>query len=139
MASPSGRTPASRSTSGSAERRRREFVDEKSRLASVELQDRAQRRRFIADGETFRRRSIKLDFPVPVLVNDRPYRTIKLQQGVRTSVLTELVGRPLIEEPLSEADTPWRETLGQVEVRGDGASAELNLGGLFHTEIELLR
>jgi hypothetical protein len=139
MASPSGRNPASRSTSGFAERRRRELVQEKSRLALEELQDRSQRRRFTAGGETFRGRSIKLDFPVPVWVNDRPYRAITLQQGVRASVLTELVGRPLIEEPLPEANTPWRETLGQVDVRGDGASAELNLGGLFHTEIELLR
>lgn len=138
-ASPAGRSPASRPTSGAAERQRRATVDAKAELARVELSERRERRLFRSGGDAYRGRTVRLDLPVPVRIDKQSYTAVLLRQGMRADVLTEMLGQPLVDGPFPEAAGPWRETIGQIGITGEGPHAELHLGKLFRSEIELLK
>jgi len=139
MSAPAGSFPSSRPSTGRAEQIRREVVEEKDARARDELKARTQRRQFTAMGERYLGRQVQLDLPAPVIVDSRKIRSVRIRQGVNENVLNELAHRPLIEEPLIEADTPWREAVGATKTQSDRFSAMLQIGSLFISELDLNR
>ncbi|WP_199170500.1 hypothetical protein [Caulobacter sp. FWC2] len=137
MSAPSGSSPSSRPTKGKSERRRVELIAEKERLAQAELAARASRRRFQADGEQYYGREIHLDLPAPLIVDDRVVRSVRIRQGVQARVLAEMRRRATIEEPLGQADAPWRQTFGKATFEHHPSSARLSLGSFFVSELHL--
>ena len=138
MSAPAGRHPSSRPGTGKAEQTRQEIIEEKATRAKDELRARTERRQFAAKGERYRGREVHFDLPAPVRIDEREVRSVRIRQGVNAKVLTELARRPLIEDPLTEAAAPWRETVATTETQSDRFSAMLRVGSFFMSELNLI-
>jgi hypothetical protein len=139
MSAPSGPFPYSRRTRGKTEEIRRDIVRQKRDLAADELKARATKTRFDYGGERYRGRQINLDLPVPVNLDGRGIKSVRVRQGVNARFLGALVQRPLVEDPIQDADIPWRQMIGTIKTQSDRFTARLLIGSLFTSEIYLQR
>lgn len=139
ISAPWGAAPSSRPSTGRAERVRRDVVEEKDARSRDELKNRAQRRQFTSMGERYSGRQVQIDLPASVIVDGRTIRSVRIRQGVNTSVLDEFSGWPSVEYPLIGADTPWRGAVGEMKTQSDRFSASLQIGSLFVSELSLKR
>jgi hypothetical protein len=72
-----------------------------------------------------------------VRVDGRSLYTAYVRQGVNADVLGELRNRPLVEEPMTEADVEWPATIDRTEVKTDSGYARIRIGDLFTSELRL--
>jgi hypothetical protein len=135
---PMGRYPNSRPTRGRSERDRSEFVEDRTRRATAELNARAPRARIDVGAEKYLGRDVNLSLPRVLEVSGQQIRSVRIRQGVNERALDELAGNPTIEAPLPEADVAWVDELGAIKLSSDQTNARLLIGSAFVFEIELL-
>lgn len=136
LAAPRGATPSARGTSGIAEERRRSFVERKKERARNELVNASLKTLDVAPGEKMQGREATIDLPKPVLVGSREIRRITVRQGFSAAILADIHERWLVEEPLEELGA--NPAIDRMIVTGGETSAQLKIGHLFSSEIELL-
>jgi hypothetical protein len=138
IAAPRGLTVGSRPTTGIAEERRREAIDQKLNSARVELENSTLRSIDTLHGENMRGREATIDLPKSILVGSREVRSVKVRQSFNSRILADLIGTSLGETPLSQIDGPLVEELDRLKVVSDDRHARLQLGNIFVSELELI-
>jgi hypothetical protein len=138
LAAPSGRMPDARPQDGLSESHRLGVVEEKRRRAEQELSARVLTTVLERGGDKFQGRQVSVTLPRPLLVGSQTVKSVRVSQGVNQQVLDALASRPLIEEPLQNGDTAWREALGETKFAGGDFEANLTIGTFFASRIELL-
>ncbi len=141
IAAPSGETPGVQSEMNSRPRRvetaRREFVQERRERAQAELVEAAKVQSFQWQNAAFVGRQVQLDLPRSLLVDGKFYRSVVIRQGIRLEALKRISGEALDDRPITEC-APWLSSeLGRATLSRDGAGADLQLGGLFFSDLRL--
>jgi hypothetical protein len=139
IASPIGRRPSSRPSRGAQEEERQGFVRQRREVAIGEIENRGRQTPFDFQGRQFYGRQLSLDLPRPVAVGETFIRGVRIRQGVSAEALAIL----------REAGFPDRRSedfnsladLGPVPLDMDEGedSAELKIGGIFASTIDLIR
>ena len=136
VTAPRGATPSSQATTGFREELRRSTVVKKRERVRSELQDKIGRTVDIIHGEELRGREATIDLPKPVIVGSKEVRQIVVRQGFNARILTDISERGLIEEPLEDLSADIAPD--RIKVMAEEQAAQLKIGNLFASEIELL-
>ena len=137
LSAPSGMHPSDKPTKGHAEMLRQEMVAQKEAWARDELKNWETRNSSRVGVESYRVRSIEIDLPKPVGINERHFERVHLSHGVNDRFLDEVATNSISEGPHTNADVGWREMIGKTVIASEADSAGMKIGSLFFSEIAL--
>ncbi|MCA6968915.1 hypothetical protein [Pectobacterium carotovorum] len=135
MASPLGYRPDSvHYKSRTAERERKEMVNERDDRAKKELTD-------IIDNYTmdglFRGQERIFDLPREIFVDSEKINRIIVRQGINVDFLGELLRRPTFDELIQEEKPELSGLIGRSIVESDALSSQIKIGDIFKAELIL--
>ena len=138
---PSGKGPVSRLGSGPTEGR---FLDgemliEKVSRAKEEMNNRMAEETFSVDGKDYIGRQAEFDLPIPVQIDSdgAETKTIRIRQGVKASFISELSLQLPSDGLLQETDILGSKPIGKMTTEADHSAAQLKIGSLFVSELDL--
>ncbi|KQU08033.1 hypothetical protein [Rhizobium sp. Leaf453] len=135
MSAPSGPSPKSQPLKGKREAERSEFVAEKVRHSNDELKQRTSFERFGAHKERYRGRMMKVDLPVPILVDGRSIRSIRIRNGINDRFLRDLTGEDMKEGTSARANIGIADQADRTFLEKERYMARLSIGRLFVSEL----
>ncbi|MBX5042009.1 hypothetical protein HJB51_18675 [Rhizobium lentis] len=135
MSAPAGPKPTSQPLKGKKDETRKAFVAEKVRRADAELDQRTSFERFDANKQRFRGRIVKLDLPVPIVVNERLIRSVMIRNGISEKFIRNLRGATMAADMLGGADLGIHEQSRRTYLEAERYRARLSIGSLFVSEI----
>ena len=115
----------------------REFVSERIGRVQEELRRRDSAPTFTSKDDSFFGRAASIELPRTINVKETPISQVSVRHGVNLRFLDDLERYPLVEQPLYETEVAWRDLIGETIFDSDQLEAELRLGSLFVSRVQL--